>query len=305
MTPSREEHDSLGIVRTPSDKYWGAQTQRSLDNFPIGIEIMPEELIHAFAIQKIAAAHCNHHLQLLDKKRSDAIIAAGTRILNGELKEHFPLKVWQTGSGTQTNMNMNEVIANVGIESLGGVLGSQDPIHPNDHCNMSQSSNDSFPTAMHIASALSVHNKLLPSCESIIQSLAAKEKEFAAIVKVGRTHTQDATPLTLGHVFSAYKSHIEAHLDGIMACLPSLMALAQGGTAVGTGLNSPEGFAELMAKEISAMTKLPFTSSSNKFAALASHDALLRLSSALNGLAVSLLKIGNDIRLLASGPRSG
>ena len=305
MSNHREERDSLGSVRVPKDCYWGAQTQRSVMNFAIGTESMPWELIDAFAIQKIAAATCNHRLGLLDKKICDAIVRAASKIREGSVRDQFPLKVWQTGSGTQTNMNMNEVISNLAIESLGGTRGSKDPIHPNDHCNMSQSSNDSFPTAMHIATARMVHDVVLPAFDSFIASLAAKEREFASIIKIGRTHTQDATPLTLGQVFSAYGSHVSSHRDHIARCLDGVTMLAQGGTAVGTGLNAPQGFDEMMAKEISALTKIKFRPAHNKFAALASHDGISQLASVLSSAAAVLLKIGNDIRLLASGPRSG
>ena len=305
MSNHREERDSLGSVQVPKDCYWGAQTQRSVMNFAIGTESMPWELIDAFAIQKIAAAICNHRLGLLDKKICDAIVRAASKIREGSVRDQFPLKVWQTGSGTQTNMNMNEVISNLAIESLGGTRGSKDPIHPNDHCNMSQSSNDSFPTAMHIATARMVHDDVLPAFDSFIASLAAKEREFASIIKIGRTHTQDATPLTLGQVFSAYGSHVSSHRDHIARCLDGVTMLAQGGTAVGTGLNAPQGFDEMMAKEISALTKIKFRPAHNKFAALASHDGISQLASVLSSAAAVLLKIGNDIRLLASGPRSG
>lgn len=305
MSNHREERDSLGSVRVPKDCYWGAQTQRSVMNFAIGTESMPWELIDAFAIQKIAAATCNYHLGLLDKKICDAIVRAASKIREGSVRDQFPLKVWQTGSGTQTNMNMNEVISNLAIESLGGTRGSKDPIHPNDHCNMSQSSNDSFPTAMHIATARMVHDNVLPAFDSFIASLAAKEREFASIIKIGRTHTQDATPLTLGQVFSAYGSHVSSHRDHIAHCLDGVTMLAQGGTAVGTGLNAPQGFDAMMAKEISALTKIKFRPAHNKFAALASHDGISQLASVLSSAAAVLLKIGNDIRLLASGPRSG
>lgn len=305
MSGHRIEEDSLGRVEVARDVYWGAQTQRALENFPIHDELMPLPLIHAFAIQKIAAARANMALGVLDKKRGDAIVHAALRIKAGELNEQFPLKVWQTGSGTQTNMNMNEVIANVAIDSLGGIIGSKEPIHPNDHCNMSQSSNDSFPTAMHIATALALQERLHPACLTILASLAKKEKEFAKIIKVGRTHTQDATPLTLGQVFSAYHAHIKSHHDSITQLMPDILSLAQGASAVGTGLNTPAGFDKIFAQEVSKITKMTFTPADNKFASLAGHDALLKLSGALNGLASSLMKIANDIRLLASGPRSG
>jgi fumarate hydratase class II len=301
----RQETDTMGAVAVPDDRYWGAQTQRSLQNFRIGGERMPPALIRALGIQKQAAARANMALGALDKRLGEAIVAAAAEVIDGRLAEHFPLVVWQTGSGTQTNMNANEVIANRAIEMLGGTLGSKNPVHPNDHVNMGQSSNDSFPTAMHIAAVEELHHRLLPALRKLQGALAAKAAAFAGIVKIGRTHLQDATPLALGQEFGAYARQIELGIARIGGTLPRLLMLAQGGTAVGTGLNARRGFAERFADEVARATGLPFVSNPDKFEALASHDALVEASGALNVLAVSLTKIANDIRLLGSGPRCG
>jgi fumarate hydratase class II len=295
----------MGTVEVPADRYWGAQTQRSLQNFRIGGERMPEPLIRALGIQKQAAARANMALGALDERLGEAIVAAAEEVIDGRLAGHFPLVVWQTGSGTQTNMNANEVIANRAIELLGGRLGSKSPVHPNDHVNMGQSSNDSFPTAMHIAAVEELHRRLLPALGKLRAALAEKAASFAGIIKIGRTHLQDATPLTLGQEFGAYARQVELGIARIEATLPRLLMLAQGGTAVGTGLNAKPGFAERFAEEVAKITGLPFVSNPNKFEALATHDALVELSGALNVLAVSLNKIANDIRLLGSGPRCG
>ncbi|MBX6368148.1 MAG: class II fumarate hydratase [Rhodospirillales bacterium] len=302
---TRQESDTMGTVEVPADRYWGAQTQRSLQNFRIGGERMPEPLIRALGIQKQAAARANMALGALDKRLGEAIVAAAEEVIDGRLADHFPLVVWQTGSGTQTNMNANEVIANRAIELLGGRLGSKSPVHPNDHVNMGQSSNDSFPTAMHIAAVEELHRRLLPALGRLRAALAEKAASFAGIVKIGRTHLQDATPLTLGQEFGAYARQVELGIARVEATLPRLLMLAQGGTAVGTGLNAKPGFAERFAEEVAKITGLPFVSNPNKFEALATHDALVELSGALNVLAVSLNKIANDIRLLGSGPRCG
>jgi fumarate hydratase class II len=302
---TRRERDSMGEVDVPEERLWGAQTQRSLENFRIGGERMPLPLIHALAIEKKASAEANMDLGVLEKNLGAAIAAAAQEVIDGKHDDEFPLMVWQTGSGTQTNMNMNEVLANLANRSLGGELGSQKPVHPNDHVNRSQSSNDSFPTAMHIAACLELHRRLMPALQSLHRQLAAKAREFAGLIKIGRTHLQDATPLALGSEFGAYARQIELGMARIEACLPRLYALAQGGTAVGTGLNAPKGFAEAFVKRVKATTSLPFTSNPDKFEALAAHDALVELSGALNVLAVSCMKIANDIRLMGSGPRSG
>ncbi|MHA1538420.1 MAG: class II fumarate hydratase [Alphaproteobacteria bacterium] len=302
---TRTETDSMGALEVPADRYWGAQTQRSLSNFKIGGERMPLPLIHAFGIQKQAAALTNLALDNIDKKVGGAIAQAAAEVAAGELDDHFPLVVWQTGSGTQTNMNANEVISNRAIEGLGGVMGSKQPVHPNDHVNKGQSSNDSFPTAMHIAVVEEIHGALLPGLEHLRKALAAKEKEFADIIKIGRTHTQDATPLTLGQEFSSYATQLAYGGDRIENCLPRLYQLAQGGTAVGTGLNAIAGFAERYAKEVEKITGHPYRTAENKFEALAGKDAMVEVSGALNVIAASLMKIANDIRFLASGPRSG
>lgn len=304
-TTTRTESDSLGKIEVPSDKYWGAQTERSRHHFAIGSDLMPKELIYAFGILKKAAAITNHELGLLSKEKYDLVIKAADEVINGKLNAHFPLRIWQTGSGTQTNMNVNEVISNRAIELAGGTLGSKKPVHPNDDVNQSQSSNDTFPTAMHIAAALAVVNRLLPAITELRQGLAAKQKDFAHIVKTGRTHLQDAVPLTLGQEFSGYVAQLDAAIENIKKTLPGLFELALGGTAVGTGLNAPQGFAELAARHIAELTNLPFVSAPNKFAALAAHDAFVFASGALKTLACALMKIANDIRWLGSGPRCG
>ncbi len=304
-TEYRQETDSFGTLDVPSNRYWGAQTQRSLGNFKIGTERIPTAMIRAFGIQKKAAAMTNRDLGTLDAKLAGAIIQGAEDIIEGRMNAEFPLVVWQTGSGTQSNMNMNEVIANRAIEILGGTRGSKEPVHPNDHVNQSQSTNDSFPTAMHISTALEIQHQLLPAIEKFGGALRTKEKEFDHIVKIGRTHLQDATPLTLGQVFSAFATQIEMGIERVKNCLPHVYALAQGGTAVGTGLNTKPGFAEKFASHVAELTGFPFTSAANKFEALASHDTMVEVSGALNVLAASFMKIANDIRLLASGPRSG
>ncbi len=305
MNKPRVESDSFGNIDVPADRYWGAQTQRSLQNFKIGGETMPKALITAFGILKLAAARVNMQLGVLDKSIGDKIIAASSEVIDGKMDGHFPLVVWQTGSGTQTNMNVNEVISNRAIELSGGEMGSKKPVHPNDHVNMGQSSNDSFPTAMHIAAAEEIYNSLVPALKHLHSALAAKAKEFKDIIKIGRTHMMDATPLTLGQEFSGYAKQVENSIRRAEAVLPALYELAQGGTAVGTGLNAKKGFAEAFAKEVAAITKLPFVTAPNKFEALATHDALVEASGALNTISVSLMKIANDIRLLGSGPRCG
>ena len=305
MTDFRIETDSMGEIKVPKERYWGAQTERSRQNFKIGGEKMPVPLIHAFASLKRAAAVTNESLGKLDSNLAKAIIQVCDEILTGKWDSEFPLVVWQTGSGTQTNMNVNEVIANRANEILGNPLGSKKPIHPNDHVNYGQSSNDSFPTAMHIATVVEIHKNLLPALEKFQKELSSKAAEFKDLIKVGRTHLQDATPVTLGQEFGGYAYQIELGIDRIKACLPRLYALAQGGTAVGTGINCPKGFPDLFAKEISHLTGLSFTSVPNKFEALASNDAMVEISGALNVLAVSYMKIANDIRLMGSGPRCG
>jgi len=302
---TRLERDTMGAINVPADRYWGAQTERSLENFPIGTERMPLALIHAFGLQKKAAALVNMSLGDLPERVGKTIVAAADEVIAGKLDEHFPLVIWQTGSGTQTNMNVNEVIANRAIELLGGTLGSKTPVHPNDHVNMSQSSNDSFPTAMHIAAVTEIQHRLLPALRHLQAALAERARAFADIVKIGRTHLQDATPVTLGQEFGAYARQIELGVARVEACLPRLYPLAQGGTAVGTGLNARPEFAERFAAVMAELTALPFTSADNKFEALAAHDALVELSGALNVIAASAMKIANDIRLLGSGPRSG
>jgi fumarate hydratase class II len=302
---TRTETDTFGPIEVPADRYWGAQTERSRKNFRIGDEHMPLPIIRALAVVKRAAAEANRELGLLDARRAKAIIAAAQEIIDGKLDDQFPLVVWQTGSGTQTNMNVNEVIANRANEQLGGARGAKSPIHPNDHVNMSQSSNDSFPTAMHIAVAQEITTRLLPALTHLQAALDKKTKAFAHIVKIGRTHTQDATPLTLGQEFSGYAAQVKSGIARVRLGLKDLYALAQGGTAVGTGLNAKRAFAKLFAKKAAAMTGLPFTSAPNKFEALASHGALVFAHGALNALAADLFKIANDIRFLGSGPRSG
>ena len=305
MTAERVEHDSLGEVAVPADRYWGAQTQRSLENFPIGTETMAKPVIRALGIQKKAAALVNKSLGELDPPIADAIVRAADEVIEGRLDDHFPLVVWQTGSGTQTNMNANEVIANRAIEVLGGTLGAQDPVHPNDHVNRGQSSNDTFPTVMHIAAAEEIHRRLVPALEGLLHAIEDRGRAFAHIVKIGRTHTQDATPLTLGQEFSGYATQVRYGIARVQSTLPRLYPLAQGGTAVGTGLNAHPRFAGDFAREVAALTQLPFVSAENKFEALAANDAIVECSAALNTLAVSLMKIANDIRFLGSGPRSG
>jgi len=301
----RVETDSMGRIEVRADRYWGAQTERSLHHFAIGHDRMPLAVVHALGLLKKAAALVNRDLGLLDAHRAELIVRAADEVIAGTLDDHFPLSVWQTGSGTQTNMNVNEVIANRAIELAGGKLGSKDPIHPNDHVNMSQSSNDTFPTAMHVASALELTRRLVPSVRALRDALAAKAREFDDIVKIGRTHLQDAVPLTLGQEFSGYVAQLDAGLARIDAILPGLLALAIGGTAVGTGLNAPAGFGEAVAAKLAELTGLPFTSAANKFAALAAHDDLVMASGALRTLAGALMKIANDLRWLGSGPRSG
>lgn len=305
MEKVRIESDSLGEIKVLAEHYWGAQTQRSLENFKIGTEKMPKPLIKAMATVKLAAARVNMKHNAITKEVGDAICAAAQEIIDGKFDSEFPLVVWQTGSGTQTNMNVNEVISNRAIETLGGSLGSKSPVHPNDHVNYGQSSNDTFPTAMHIAAAEQVNELLLPNLEILYKALEGKVQEFKDIIKVGRTHLQDATPLTLGQEFSGYAVQIKKGIERIKSTLSNVYELAQGGTAVGTGLNAKKGFAEDFAKEVAGITKLPFVSASNKFEALAANDALVELSGALNTVAVSFMKIANDIRLLGSGPRCG
>jgi len=301
----RIETDSLGEVACPADAHWGAQSQRSLANFAIGTETMPTALIKALGIQKQSAAKANMDLGVLDPKLGDAIIAAAGEVIDGTLADQFPLSVWQTGSGTQSNMNANEVIASRANQILTGVHGGKEPVHPNDHCNMGQSSNDTFPTAMHIAAATETLDQLIPALEELHGALDTKAKAFAHIVKIGRTHLQDATPLTLGQEFSGYAKQVEYGIARVRNTLPRVLELAQGGTAVGTGINSKAGFAEKFAEHVAATTGHDFVTAANKFEALAAHDALVELSGALNSVAVSLMKIANDIRLLGSGPRCG
>ena len=308
ITPAasiRVETDSFGEIEVPSNHYWGAQTQRSLGNFKIGGEKMPVPLIRALGIIKRAAAQANASLGALDKNLSQSIIQAADEVIDGNMNDEFPLVVWQTGSGTQTNMNANEVISNRAIELAGGAMGSKKPVHPNDHVNMGQSSNDTFPTAMHISAAEQVFHELIPALEYLHAALHQKSLDFGSIVKIGRTHLMDATPLTLGQEFSGYAKQIEFGIQRVKATLPRLMQLAQGGTAVGTGINTKVGFAEKFAAEVAEITSLPFVTAENKFEALAAHDAMVELSGALNVLATSLMKIASDIRLLGSGPRCG
>jgi len=305
MSKTRIETDTFGPIEVESDKYWGAQAQRSLGNFKIGWEKQPLPVIRALGVIKRAAAETNIELGHLDPKIGAAIIEAAQEVIDGKLDAHFPLAVWQTGSGTQSNMNANEVISNRAIEILGGVLGSKKPVHPNDHVNMSQSSNDTYPTAMHVAAAEEIVNRLIPALARLRDALGEKANAWADIIKIGRTHTQDATPLTLGQEFSGYTQQVTNGIARIEQTLPALMELAQGGTAVGTGLNAPIGFAEKVAAKIAEITGLPFTSAPNKFEALAAHDAMVFSHGAINTVAVSLFKIANDIRLLGSGPRSG
>ncbi|NJM31511.1 MAG: class II fumarate hydratase [Rhizobiales bacterium] len=305
MTETRTETDTFGPIQVDASKYWGAQAERSRGNFKIGWEKQPQPVVRALGIVKRAAAEANMGLGKLDRKIGDAIVKAAQEVIEGKLDEHFPLVVWQTGSGTQSNMNANEVISNRAIEMLGGAMGSKKPVHPNDHVNMSQSSNDTYPTAMHIACAEQIAHDLLPALRQLHKALDAKAKQWAKIIKIGRTHTQDATPVTLGQEFSGYAKQIENGIARIEMTTPMLMELAQGGTAVGTGLNAPVGFAEKVAERIAAITKLPFTTAPNKFEALAAHDAMVMSHGAINTVAASLFKIANDIRFLGSGPRSG
>jgi fumarate hydratase class II len=305
MTKTRTETDTFGPIPVDASKYWGAQAERSLHNFKIGWEKQPLPVVRALGIVKRAAAETNMALGLLDKKLGAAIVAAAQEVIDGKLDAHFPLSVWQTGSGTQSNMNANEVISNRAIEMLGGEMGSKKPVHPNDHVNMSQSSNDTYPTAMHIACAEEIERTLLPALRSLHKALDDKAKAWKDIIKIGRTHTQDATPLTLGQEFSGYAQQIRNGIARIELTIPALMQLAQGGTAVGTGLNAPRDFDRLVAERIAAITGLPFTPAPNKFEALAAHDAMVFSHGAINTVAASLFKIANDIRLLGSGPRSG
>ena len=305
MSDTRTETDSFGAIEVPADKMWGAQTQRSLGNFKIGGERMPRPLIRALAIVKRCAARVNIAQGLLDETIGSAILTAAEEVIDGAFDSHFPLVVWQTGSGTQSNMNANEVISNLAIRRLGGAPGSKSPVHPNDHCNLSQSSNDTFPTAMHIATVEQLHHALLPALQHLHAALDDKAKQWDGLVKIGRTHLQDATPLTLGQEFSGYAAQMAFAGERIRSSLARLYPLAQGGTAVGTGVNSKQGFAEQFADEVASFTGLPFTSAPNKFEALATHDAMVEISGVLNTIAVGLNKIANDIRLLGSGPRSG
>jgi fumarate hydratase class II len=304
-TTTRTETDSFGPLEVPSDKYWGAQTQRSLLNFPIGWERQPIAIVRALGVIKKACAQANLALGKLDEARAEAIIEAASEVITGELDDNFPLVVWQTGSGTQSNMNANEVIANRAIEIMGGTIGSKDPVHPNDHVNMGQSSNDTFPTAMHIAAAMSAHGVTLPGLEKLHDALDEKAQAWAHIIKIGRTHTQDATPLTLGQEFSGYTHQVAMGIERINDALGRIYELAQGGTAVGTGLNTTHGWGESVAANMAEITGLPFVTAPNKFEALAAHDAMVEISGALRVVAGSLFKIANDIRFLGSGPRCG
>jgi fumarate hydratase class II len=305
MAKTRGESDTLGVVQVPTDRYWGAQTQRSLENFKIGGERMPVEVIRAMAVVKKAAALVNAELAGLDRKLADAVAAAATEVIDGKLDDHFPLVVWQTGSGTQTNMNVNEVVSNRAIEMLGGEIGSKKPVHPNDHVNMSQSSNDTFPTAMSIAAVVAIEERLLPPMRRLSEALAAKAAAWRDIIKIGRTHLMDATPLTLGQEAGGWAAQLQNALAHIEATLPHLRQLAIGGTAVGTGLNAPAGFAERMAAEVSRLTGHSFETAPNKFESLAAHDAAVATSGALKTAAAALMKIANDVRWLGSGPRCG
>ena len=305
MAETRTETDSFGPLKVPADKYWGAQTQRSLQNFPIGWERQPVAIVRALGVIKQACAEANREAGALDAPIADALIEAAREVADGKLDDHFPLVVWQTGSGTQSNMNANEVIANRAIEILGGEIGSKDPVHPNDHCNMGQSSNDTFPTAMHIAVATTAHNVLLPGLASLHFALAAKVVDFEGIIKIGRTHTMDATPITLGQVFSGYAHQVAMGIERVKGAMGRIYELAQGGTAVGTGLNARPGWDTAVAANMARITGLPFVTAPNKFEALAAHDALVEMSGALKVVAASLFKIANDIRFLGSGPRCG
>ena len=305
MTETRTETDSFGPLEVPADKYWGAQTQRSIINFPIGWEKQPVAIVRALGVIKKACALVNIAQGDISKELGEAIAAAAQEVIDGEFDDNFPLVVWQTGSGTQSNMNANEVISNRAIEMLGGVMGSKKPVHPNDHVNMGQSSNDTFPTAMHVAIGMMARDVLLPGLEKLHKALAAKAEEFKDIIKIGRTHTQDATPLTLGQEFGGYAKQVERGIDRVKMCLPHIYELAQGGTAVGTGLNTRVGWDTRVAAQIAEITSLPFVTAPNKFEALAAHDAMVMFSGALKTVAASLFKIANDMRLLGSGPRSG
>ncbi|TDT78012.1 fumarase class II [Litoreibacter halocynthiae] len=305
MTDTRTETDSFGPLEVPADKYWGAQTQRSIMNFPIGWEKQPVAIVRALGVIKKAAATVNLEFGDLDAELAPAIQQAAQEVIDGKFDDNFPLVVWQTGSGTQSNMNSNEVISNRAIEIMGGEMGSKKPVHPNDHCNMGQSSNDTFPTAMHVAIGMVARDTLLPGLRKLHDALEAKAEEFKDIIKIGRTHTQDATPLTLGQEFGGYAHQMKKGIERVEACLPDIYELAQGGTAVGTGLNTRKGFAEKVAAEIAAITDLPFVTAPNKFEALAAHDAMVMFSGALKTVAASMFKIANDMRLLGSGPRSG
>ena len=302
---TRTETDSFGPLEVSADRYWGAQTQRSLMNFPIGWERQPTAIVHALGVVKRACAEANRERGALEPRIAEAIVEAASEVASGALDDHFPLVVWQTGSGTQSNMNANEVIANRAIEILGGRIGSKEPVHPNDHVNMGQSSNDTFPTAMHIAAATMARDVVLPGLEGLADALEEKSRAFAHIVKIGRTHIQDATPLTLGQEFSGYAHQVRSAVDRIQSAMPGILELAQGGTAVGTGLNAPRGWGETIAARIAEITDLPFKTAPNKFEALAAHDAVVEMSGALRSAAVSLYKIASDIRLLGSGPRCG
>jgi fumarate hydratase class II len=305
MSKTRTETDTFGPIEVDATKYWGAQAQRSIGNFRIGWEKQPKPVVRALGIVKRAAAESNMALGRLDKTVGETVVKAAQEVIDGKLDEHFPLVVWQTGSGTQSNMNANEVISNRAIEMMGGVMGSKKPVHPNDHVNMSQSSNDTYPTAMHIACAEQIQHELLPALRHLHKALDGKARAWAHIIKIGRTHTQDATPLTLGQEFSGYAAQVENGIRRIEMTMPMLMELAQGGTAVGTGLNAPVGFAEMVAERIAVITGMAFTSAPNKFEALAAHDAMVMSHGAINTVAASLFKIANDIRFLGSGPRSG
>ncbi|MEO1238988.1 MAG: class II fumarate hydratase [Pseudomonadota bacterium] len=305
MTATRTETDSFGPLEVPADKYWGAQTQRSIMNFPIGWEKQPVAIVRALGVIKQACAEANTARGAIPSEIGKAIQDAAAEVVAGKFDDNFPLVVWQTGSGTQSNMNANEVIANRAIEILGGVIGSKDPVHPNDHCNMAQSSNDTFPTAMHIATAMTARDVLLPGLKKLHQTLDAKSKSWDEIIKIGRTHTMDATPLTLAQEFSGYAHQVAKSIDRVEAALGDIYELAQGGTAVGTGLNSPKGWGETVAANMARITGLPFVTAPNKFEALAAHDAMVAMSGALKAVAASLFKIANDIRLLGSGPRCG
>ncbi|MFY0615019.1 MAG: class II fumarate hydratase [Hyphomicrobiaceae bacterium] len=305
MSKTRTESDTFGPIEVANDKYWGAQAQRSLGNFKIGWETQPAPVVRGLGIVKRAAAETNMALGRLDETVGKNVVAAANEVIEGKLDAHFPLVVWQTGSGTQSNMNANEVISNRAIEMMGGEMGSKSPVHPNDHCNMSQSSNDTYPTAMHIACAEEIEHRLLPALAKLRNALNDKAQAWKDVIKIGRTHTQDATPLTLGQEFSGYTQQLDNGIERIKQTMPKLMELAQGGTAVGTGLNAPVGFAEMVAERIAGITGMAFTTAPNKFEALAGHDAMVMSHGAINTVAASLFKIANDIRFLGSGPRSG